>query len=136
MIKKASCILHYITGTTGLLIILAGCMKQVEVKTKLTGCPPDMSFMKNEFCIESNESQMATFDAAKTTCSSKGRVLCSESDWYFACNSKGINQTSDNWEWVDQGDDVGNRKVVGEGGCISHNYSTPEAQFAFRCCVR
>jgi hypothetical protein len=87
------------------------------------------------YCIEINERPAVDFWQAVITCNSNNARLCKWSEWYYACQktASGLQNTTGNWEWTDDGADVKVR-VAGSVNCTTLGVLAPTAINAYRCC--
>lgn len=105
-------------------------------------CPSGFVKVDASYCIEIDDNPLATIWDAILDCDTKGGSLCSLSEWYAACiNAQlGLQNMTDNWEWINHGKDhTSDAAVAGDGQCDIHFSNKTELwQFQieanYRCC--
>lgn len=99
------------------------------------------------YCIDEDEAGAARgWFAASVACrdrdggGAQGRRLCSASEWFAACedendgSSIGLNDSRDDFEWVDDWLDTATAMTLGNEDCAATGSSTPNTNRAYRCC--
>ena len=107
-------------------------------------CPSGFTQVNGVFCIETNEHPATDWWTAVGACAVANANLCGRAQWYYACTQAGtlgINTMIDNYEWIDDGDDIGTswtytgrERTVGSGSCTQTNYNSATVSAAYRCC--
>jgi len=102
------------------------------------------------YCIDADELGTGSWFVAAAACRDRfsavdttgacGARLCSAAEWYAACEDQndgtaiGMNNSTNNFEWVDDWFDDMTAMVMGQFSCLSVAGSTPGTTRAYRCC--
>ena len=106
-------------------------------------CRPGFSFVESignlpGFCMSSTAEAPKSFEAAKSSCWSKGARLCTAREWYKACR---YSQNSSVFGFGAQAEWVGHRhstyaEIMGQSSCLWESYGYLEHSYSSRCCYR
>jgi hypothetical protein len=119
-----------------ILVLVYSENKFILMNPERPKCPSGFVQVNDSYCIEVNERQ-ASFWNAIGVCNGLGARLCSWSEWYYACQKGGLGLTNltNNWEWVNQGqNEPYTGKVVGSGKCNITTHQNLTANIYYRCC--
>ncbi|MBS1581540.1 MAG: hypothetical protein JST66_04990 [Bacteroidetes bacterium] len=105
-------------------------------------CPPGMTAIGREACIELTTNEAANWYAAGTRCVNRGLRLCSFSEWMTGClNDPSFITTVSDYEWVDDAANLYNSaKTMGISNitslidCRGGGHRDPLGQAPYRCC--
>jgi hypothetical protein len=99
-------------------------------------CPGTMADF-GAFCIDKDDSSSLTWVRAAEHCMSKGKRLCSDSEWLTACQSsgKGMIDMTGTYEWIAQLASDTSGKKRGSSTCASaSSHSVTSGVYQTRCC--
>ena len=132
-------------------LFIGSLIKQNIVKAEFNGdvfivssplldrCPQGLVKVNNQYCIQVEENSATSFWAAANYCYNSNLRLCTWGEWYYSCQKAGligINNTTNNYEWVNSGTNSSGRVVViGNGNCTTT--TTTDATIGirnYRCC--
>ncbi len=110
------------------------------MQERLGACPPDMSAVNGQFCIERAQRSAATMEDASMACAALSRRLCTWGEFVAACQRRtalGLLNPSADWEWTgNSANEENNVRVVRLANCTSagHRLMTGPAAPS-RCCL-
>ena len=119
---------------------LQDAVDQNKIGTKT--CPSGFVVVNSRYCIEGNERPVEQWYAANVVCNDLGGRLCNKGEWHYACNktsSLGLLNMTNNWEWTDDKDDIGDTyhdtyATSGSGSCTAFQYDGVAIFNRYRCC--
>ncbi len=114
-----------------------------QITNQLKKCPSGFVAVDNNYCIERDERNADFIWNAIETCDSLGGNICSMAEWFYACENAnlGLLNMTNNWEWIDHGNDHGTGGSVmgGFNGCqycksTNVNVMQNGSSNFYRCC--
>ena len=132
--------------TTGSLIITYSDGTVINAGTVVSNssglCPDGFISVNDQYCIEANEHGSTSWYNAVKFCDSIGGRLCTWGEFYAACEKSAdgvlqLNDMTNNWEWLDDGETSNNGGALKVGLNTCENRSNENVSFGegnFRCC--
>lgn len=110
------------------------------IDDRLRPCPPEMSAVNGQFCVDRAQRSSQPFDVAANICAAESKRLCSWGEFIAACQRRtalGLLNPSSDWEWTgDSANEENSVRMVKLANCTSagtRNMFTPAAPY--RCCL-